>query len=246
MHLLCLDETGDHSLARIDKDFPIFVLCGCVFEENYLKENLISKVNKLKKEFFGTKKVILHSRDIRKWQKHFWIFNDPNLRDRFYKKLDKLVSEADFRIIAVVIKKREYLKEFGPKAGDPYEVSLGFVLERFIFFLDDINENKSKLIVESRGRKEDQDLHREYQTILGSGTHYVESKRYNLKITGIDFVKKKENHVGLQFADLIAYPLAQKILFPERENLAFEVFENKFYRRFKDEDYLGYGLKIYP
>ncbi len=35
-----LDESGDHSLVKIDEQFPVFCLAGCIFDE----ENTIRKV----------------------------------------------------------------------------------------------------------------------------------------------------------------------------------------------------------
>jgi hypothetical protein len=41
---------------------------------------------------------------------------------------------------------------------------------------------------------------------------------------------KKENNNGLQLADLIAYPIAKYALNNERENLAFEIIEEKIHQ----------------
>ena len=32
------DETGDHGLNFVDKNFPLFLLCGCLFREDKLTE----------------------------------------------------------------------------------------------------------------------------------------------------------------------------------------------------------------
>ena len=99
---------------------------------------------------------------------------------------------------------------------------------------------------ESRGKKEDDQLYNQYQLILSNGTHYVTSTRFKDKIKFFKFIGKNENNIGTQISDLIAYPIATKIIYPERVNLAFEVLENKIYRQFPESDYLGYGLKIFP
>lgn len=33
MKILFLDEAGDHNLLVVDKDYPIFVLGGCIIDE---------------------------------------------------------------------------------------------------------------------------------------------------------------------------------------------------------------------
>ena len=35
MKVLYIDETGDHSLSKIDKSYPIFVLSGVIVDQEY-------------------------------------------------------------------------------------------------------------------------------------------------------------------------------------------------------------------
>jgi hypothetical protein len=37
------DECGDHSMEKIDKDFPIFVLCLSISKEKAIKPRLFQK-----------------------------------------------------------------------------------------------------------------------------------------------------------------------------------------------------------
>ncbi|WP_244948789.1 DUF3800 domain-containing protein [Campylobacter hyointestinalis] len=32
-HIVYVDESGDHSLTNINKDFPVFVLAFCIFKK---------------------------------------------------------------------------------------------------------------------------------------------------------------------------------------------------------------------
>ena len=92
-YYLFIDESGDHGLKTIDESFPVFVLCGIVFSEtDYLefKNALIE----LKSTFWGEKKVIFHSRDIRKCDKEFQILLDPEIKSSFYNSLNKIISSA--------------------------------------------------------------------------------------------------------------------------------------------------------
>jgi len=82
-YFLFLDESGDHDLGFVDKNFPLFLLCGCVIKEHYLKE-IENKVNTFKQKYFGTTEVILHSRDIRKCQGAFQILFDLQLKGKAY------------------------------------------------------------------------------------------------------------------------------------------------------------------
>ena len=48
-------------------------------------------------------------------------------------------------------------------------------------------------------------------------------------IDGFHGMAKKENNVGLQISDLIAYPISRKVLDPETDNISFEVIKPKIY-----------------
>lgn len=119
-------------------------------------------------------------------------------------------------------------------------------MERSIFYTDNIGCNYIAIIAESRGKKEDNLLFTQYQLILSNGTKYVTSERFKNKIKSFKFIYKSENNIGTQIADLVAYPIATKIIYPERVNLAFEVIEDNIYRQFPGSDYIGYGLKVFP
>ncbi len=78
-HFLFIDESGDHGLVSIDPNFPVFVLCGIVISEpNYISIN--QGLKDLKKRFWGDRKVILHSRDIRKCDNEFQILFDVKVK----------------------------------------------------------------------------------------------------------------------------------------------------------------------
>ena len=53
---------------------------------------------------------------------------------------------------------------------------------------------------------------------------------------------KKENIVGLQIADLIAYPMTRYILNNEGVNYAYDVIKSNIYQK----DGKLYGLKVFP
>ena len=65
-YVLFLDESGDHQLKTINKNFPVFCLAGCVFESEYYKTIVRPRVEEFKMSIWGHTDVILHSREIRK------------------------------------------------------------------------------------------------------------------------------------------------------------------------------------
>ncbi len=244
-YYLFLDESGHHGLKNINTEFPIFLLCGCLIsEDDYV--HLKKKINTIKAKYFGTKDLILHSTDIRKWQKEFKILGDLRLRNDFYNDLNKIIDNTNFTVISSAVIKEDLVKQYGPQASNPYEISLSFILDRVIMFSDKNDNANIKLIVESRGKKEDSQLHSQYQLILNNGTINNMSQKFKDTFIDIDFKKKKDNEIGTQLCDLIAYPLATKVIFPDRVNFAFNLIEKKLYKQFENGDYIEYGLKIFP
>ena len=133
-----MDESGDASLKNINKEFPVFVLCGVLISDSeYIK--LSEKINNLKQNIFGSKGIIFHSTDIRKCDKGFAKLFDLNLKEKFYVELNSVLTNADFKIISVIINKEEHIKTYGKLAEEPYELALTFMLERAIF----ATENKT-------------------------------------------------------------------------------------------------------
>ena len=111
-YYLFLDESGDHSLNFVDKNFPLFLLCGSVMEESCLKE-IEKQVNALKKKYFGTIEVILHSRDIRKCQGAFQILFDLQLKEKFYRDLNQILENSHYCLLGSGIQKEKHIKKYG-------------------------------------------------------------------------------------------------------------------------------------
>ncbi len=61
--VLFLDESGDHSLAKIDPQYPLFVLCGVIMEEGYHDAAATAELNAFKNKLFGREDIILHTAD---------------------------------------------------------------------------------------------------------------------------------------------------------------------------------------
>lgn len=242
-YFLFIDESGDHGLVTLDPSFPVFLLCGMLTsEENYT--TIRNQINSLKHEFWGKKEVILHSRDIRKCEKEFQILFNLDIKSKFYERINTIIEETKYRILASAINKSKYIKTYGKLSNDVYELALSFIIERAIFSLDEVKgvTKQLEIIIEKRGKKEDKKLEEHFQRLKARGTGFVCAERLdevNLKIT---FKDKKENINGLQLTDLIAYPIARYVIEPKRANPAFDKLEQKIYKK----NGKRYGLKIFP
>lgn len=242
-YYLFLDESGDHGLKNIDINFPVFVLCGIIISETEYN-NLIRVFNDLKKRFWGVHKVILHSRDIRKCNNEFQILFDPEIKKSFIEELNKVIIHTDFKVIASVIDKKSFVKKYGKLKDDVYEVSLSFIIERSVFFLDSLNDPKAKLslIIEQRGKKEDAKLKSHFNRLFQLGTYFVKASRIKKYNMSIDFRAKSQDISGLQLADLVAYPIARYAMDKSRFNPSYNIVEPKIYTQGTKK----YGLKFFP
>jgi hypothetical protein len=96
-YFLFLDESGDHGLSKPSSDFPVFLLCGVLTTaKNY--ELIRAAINELKESIWNDKKVIFHSRDIRKCEKEFQLLFDLVLKRKFYKEINTIVAGSDYII----------------------------------------------------------------------------------------------------------------------------------------------------
>jgi len=168
-----------------------------------------------------------------------------NIKENFYKRLNQILEQEDYTIIAVAIQKQNYIDKYGKISDDPYELSLSFLLERALMHTDGSVHNNIHIKIESRGKKEDSILQKRYNRLLDNGSSHIESNRFKEKFNKMEFVKKIENDIGLQIADLCAYPVARHIINPKEPYPAYDIVKKKF-RKGKNESFLGYGLKIFP
>ena len=238
-----IDESGDHSLQNINEDFPYFLLCGVLISAEEYKI-LEERIHNFKMKFFWTKKLILHSRNIRRCEDHFKILFDLKIKEKFYEEIDKIIAETEFVLISNAVKKIEYIKQYGKTAVNPYHISLSYMLERMIFCLNEQKANCVEIIAEKRGKKEDKQLLSHYNTIFDNGTYYVEAKRFQDKITKWDFQDKMHNDIGIQIADLCAYPLISYVRSRDDANPSYKILYPKIYRNPKTGN-LSW-LKIIP
>jgi hypothetical protein len=237
-----LDETGDHSLELIDRDFPVFGVVMLICEvEVYLRE-IVPAVCAMKFDYFGHEGVVLHSRDIRKAQGDFGFLTDPGKRQPFYERINSLMSEPEYQLIGAFIRKQRHKDRYGINADHPYDLALMFALERLLPLLEGANQSDVVVVAESRGKREDDELRLSFLRVVNYGTFYVSSERFKRVNFRLEFKRKEANLIGTQMADLAAYPIARHVINSSKENPAYEIVKRKFYRG----PGLVRGLKVFP
>jgi hypothetical protein len=224
--IVFVDESGDHGLARIDPNYPVFVLAFCIFRKSDYGNTIVPAVVKLKLDYFGHDQVVLHEAEIRKKKGPFTFLNEPAQCDRFHADLNALVGAAPFIVAAVGLRKQQ-LADRDALSANPYHLAMARGLERVCRFLGE-NGQEGKLthfIFECRGKREDMDLELEFRRVTGPGT--ATCRGIPAEIIMSD---KKTISTGLQIADLIARPIGLKILRPDQPNRAYEIIERKLLR----------------
>ena len=246
-YVIFVDESGDHSLKSIDPQYPVFVLDFCIFRKDHYVRAVVPRVQEFKFRHFGHDLVVLHEHDIREQKPPFVFLKSREKREVFMEELTRLVDEAEFTIVASVIDKKRHVDSY-PYPYNPYHLALLFCMERAHEFLkkQEQHEYKTHVLVEKRGKREDNELELEFRRICDGGVVSSglkpRSPMPNFKIV---FADKKMNSAGLQLADLTARPIGRRVL-DQQSTRPWKVIEKKLLRGAVSGWYWGHGLKIFP
>ncbi|NTW33197.1 MAG: DUF3800 domain-containing protein [Bacteroidetes bacterium] len=164
------------------------------------------------------------------------------------------LSNWDYKIITVLIDKKEHYQKYSVWRYDPYHYAMAIIFERFHLRLKEIRK-EGDMMFESRGGKEDRRLKDSYSKIFKEGTDYIKPEDIDETLTSkeLKIKQKNANISGLQLADLIAFPcrkFALKHFNLQTDNRhtfndrIIEVIKNKFFQ--KDNKIDGYGIKLLP
>ena len=240
-YLVFVDESGDHGLASVDPGYPIFVLAFCLFAKSDYVERTGPALQRLKFWFWGHDEQVLHEHEIRKPNKDYSFLFNPAKRAEFLEAISKLVDEAQFQLVAAVIRKLEFTKQYALPAN-PYDLALEFGLERIYRELSSRGQadKVTHIIVEKRGEKEDGQLELAFRRIC-AGANAL-NKRLPLELV---MIPKASNSPGLQMADLVARAVGIKVLRPTQPNRAYDIVAKKL-RRSPAGETKGWGLKVFP
>lgn len=273
LYRLYVDESGDHSYGRkkIQKsilkmiDYPdlegkkrYLGLTGCIIESERYKKSFVPSFETLKKKYFAKDPddpdeiIILHREDMVNKKGPFWKLKDKEIKDKFNKEFLIFLNNEEYRVITVVIDKKDHIERYSTCAFHPYHYCLTTMLERFCGFLK-FSGARGDVIAESRGGVEDLQLKKAYSTVYISGTSYYDFAFFQSVLTTKEIkIKPKEQNIqGLQLADLLAHPLRDEILvekgcIPDDYKNIFgkkvcEIMKSKYNRRYATGKIAGYG-----
>lgn len=216
-----IDECGDHSLNKIDQDFPLFLLAMVIVRRDVYRDIILPRLNTLKLAHWPHEGINLHSRDIRKATGHFAILQNPAVRTSFMDNLTDAMTQLPFELLVVAVQKRALQIRY-KQADNPYDIALTFMMERLVRWAEKHGESRVPLVAEARGKREDKDLKATFFDLLQQGTPYVTADRFKAMSFPLEFRDKRTNIAGIQLADLCAHPAARHILKPDQPNRAFD------------------------
>ena len=235
------DESGDHNLTNVSREYPVFVLSFCIFRKTDYIESVYPLLLRFKLRWWEHEAVVLHSMRIRRQERPFVFLKSIEKRERFMADLTDTLSKCPFTLIAKVIDKVR-LREQYVQPENPYSIALRFCVERtYEFFLDNGQAHlKTSFLFECRGKREDAELAVVFRNLCACMNGGGEMPDFSL-----EFCDKKANLLGLQIADLVSTPIGRHVIEPQGRNRAFEMIQQKFARA-PNGEFIGRGLQVHP
>jgi len=133
-----------------------------------------------------------------------------------YKILASFLDKTNFALLYGVFKQGRLssLARVKPNLSSPstpvkvnlYMISLKFILQEYFKYLKD-RRRRGLIIAEARGEVEDRLLLEAFYSFQKSGAGSLSGKDIRSYITDLLIVRKSQNHIGCQLADLITYPV---------------------------------------
>jgi len=260
LYRIYIDETGNHDMTHADDPNQRFLaLTGVILESEYNTSAFQPELEAIKRQFFKhdpDTPVIFHRKEIVNRRPPFEPLRDADVETHFNQVLLEGLERWQYKAITVVIDKKAHRDQYSVWRYHPYHYCLAVMLERFILFLH-YGNHRGDVMVESRGRVEDEKLEDSFRRLYQNGTDHVPAERWQERLTSAELkVKPKTaNIAGLQLADLIAHPSRREILLDYKliaDNR--DTFGNKICAILREDKYLrsrsgqipGYGKKLLP
>ncbi len=236
--IIYADESGDPHLEKIDSGYPLFCLALCIVKKSDYIECVTPALQKLKFDFWGHDKIVLHERDIRKQEGDFaFLRTDRDTRENFLERINSIVRECPFWVVSSVIRK-DFLKDRYKNPFNPYHIALKICMEKILSILLKEGQLGKKVtcVFERRGGLEDEQLELEFYRIVNNQNDWGYTRCDFSKINfEIKFAGKQHNSTGLQLADLIARPIGLKVLRPDQANRAYDIIQAKYNNGYKNK-----------
>lgn len=203
--LLSIDETGKASYTHPS---DIYILAGVVIPET-LKPKINSKMNKIKKKYFGDENVVFHSRSMARKLWPFVSLKDAKKEHDFWMEFVSVVNRPEISVFSIITNKQK-AKKASWVLKTILERSYLRLLSEFAKHLK-VSSACGKIINESEA-EQDKFLiyaHNRLQN-MGTGDGSVSGKEYKNMVTSLCLVNKANHDIDVQIADILAYVAKEK------------------------------------
>jgi hypothetical protein len=242
IYRLYIDEAGDHTYKDLDYVSHRYLsLLGCIFKREDDYQKAAEELDTLKNLFWPKKNpdipLVFHRAEMINRKGYFSIFINETIRKKFDDSLISFLKKQTFSVINVVLDKKAHTTQYKHPIN-PYEYCLAAMLERYCGWLK-MKSNFGDVLAESRGGREDRQLKATYKRIFHDGTNQRKADFFNNVLTSheIKIKPKIVNIAGLQIADILAYPLKEKIFYEKgiRTDNFIGTFSERVYEAVKDK-----------
>jgi hypothetical protein len=207
-----IDESGDHTYKHTDNlDTRYLGLTGVLILKDYYDKYVRSELEELKRRIFKydpDDPPILVRSMIKNRKRWFYVLQDEALNKQWEEKLIDFIQglKRYMQVFTVVIDKKEHSRNYPVRTFDPYAYSLSVLLNRSRGFLVKMH-GQADILVESRGKVEDQQIMNAYASLRITGSLYGDGDYYKkaYPVETLTLKRKDTNIAGLQLADIIAF-----------------------------------------
>ena len=249
-NILYVDESGK---SHAGGQGPNFFALGAVAIPAEEVDNYCVAANDIKLEFFGRRDVTFHEPDMRQHRSLYHFKGDKQRQEEFDEAIGRLLSETEFTVFGVGIRKGAFQEEFITTGIDPYlptdvyTVAIIMLLERYVDFLAfSPSKRLGQVSFESQGAKEDAYHQLEYARTILDGTQWVPDSAFrNWLEPGLRFTVK-EGSSPSELADICARTLFEWLGGTCQTNpVRWASLSSRIYCR--DDGMSGkFGVKIFP
>jgi len=248
--ILYVDESGQsHPKTKA----PHFFAVGAVAVPEEEVDNYCVAANEIKLEFFQRTDITFHEPAMRQHIGPYYFSGDLQRQAEFDRAIERLISQTDFTVFGVGIRKRAFQRDFVETGIDPYlptdayAVAIIMLLERYLNFLAfSPSKRLGRVSLESQGPKEDAYHQLEYARTFLDGSQWVPDAAFrNWLEPGLRFTVKQGSSPA-ELADMFARTLFEWIRRACRGNPErWRALSKKVYCR--GDGMMGkFGVKVFP
>ncbi|MPM20694.1 hypothetical protein SDC9_67130 [bioreactor metagenome] len=197
---LFLDESGDSNLPSYE-DSPYFVASGVLVNDK-VRDIIKNEFENFKLKYFGDKKYVFHSNELRSTLHWRWSKKNPNYLIDFSNDLEKLLKRLPFYLFMVTVRKQKAFERSWTKQVE-YERVYRSIIGSTIKFLI-ARDVKGRICSEACNFEQDLEIYKAFFHFISNGISRLSITHKDVKnhLTSLSFVTKKNHDCEEQIADM--------------------------------------------